>query len=51
MEETLAPKQTGGMTAPAKAGRVGLFFKPVPLLGYFSGFWPVRSGSSWPAKG
>ncbi len=33
MEETLAPKQTGGIFH-----RVGLFFKPVPLLGYLLGF-------------
>jgi branched-chain amino acid transport system permease protein len=33
MDETLAPKQTGGLLH-----RVGLFFKPVPLLGYLLGF-------------
>ena len=33
MDETLAPKQTGGIFY-----RVGLFFKPVPLLGYLLGF-------------
>ena len=33
MDETLAPKQTGGIFH-----RVGLFFKPVPLLGYLLGF-------------
>lgn len=33
MDETHAPKQTGGLFY-----RVGLFFKPVPLLGYLIGF-------------
>jgi branched-chain amino acid transport system permease protein len=33
MDETLAPKQTGGIFH-----RLGLFFKPVPLLGYLLGF-------------
>jgi hypothetical protein len=33
MDETLAPKQTGGILH-----RVGLYFKPVPLLGYLLGF-------------
>ena len=33
MDETLAPKQTAGLF-----NRVGLFFKPVPLLGYLLGF-------------
>lgn len=33
MDETLAPKQTGGIFH-----WVGLFFKPVPLLGYLLGF-------------
>ena len=33
MDETLAPKRTGGIF-----NRVGLFFKPVPLLGYLLGF-------------
>ncbi len=33
MDETLAPKQTGGIFQ-----QVGLFFKPVPLLGYLLGF-------------
>ena len=33
MDETLAPKQTGGIF-----NRVGLFFKPVPLLAYLVGF-------------
>ena len=33
MDETQAPKQTGGLFY-----RVGLFFKPVPLLGYLIGF-------------
>ncbi|MFO7713355.1 branched-chain amino acid ABC transporter permease [Desulfosarcina sp.] len=32
MDETHAPRQTGGMIY-----RVGLFFKPVPLLGYLLG--------------
>ena len=44
MDETLAPKQTGGIFY-----RVGLFFKPVPLLGYLLGFlvcvlWEQLSG-------
>ena len=33
MDETLAPQQTGGLVY-----RVGLFFRPVPLLGYLLGF-------------
>jgi branched-chain amino acid transport system permease protein len=33
MDETLAPQQTGGTLH-----RMGLFFKPVPLLGYLIGF-------------
>jgi branched-chain amino acid transport system permease protein len=33
MDESLAPKQTGGIRH-----RVGLFFKPVPLLAYLLGF-------------
>jgi branched-chain amino acid transport system permease protein len=33
MDETLAPTQTGGLLH-----RVGLYFKPVPLLGYLLGF-------------
>ena len=33
MDETLAPKQTGGIVH-----RMALFFKPVPLLGYLLGF-------------
>ena len=33
MDETLAPQQTGGFLY-----RVGLFFRPVPLLGYLLGF-------------
>ena len=44
MDETHAPQQTGGIFY-----RVGLFFKPVPLLGYLIGFlacvlWEQQAG-------
>lgn len=46
MDETFAPQQTGGIFQ-----RVGLFFKPVPLLGYLLGFlacvlWEQRVGEA-----
>jgi branched-chain amino acid transport system permease protein len=46
MDETLAPRQAGGLFS-----RAGQFFKPIPLLGYLFGFLACVIWEQWIGEG